>query len=212
MFPDLRLLISATVATFFLAATAGLYASMRITQDQIATRNDSRVAIEDSPIARISAAWPTPEPGRAAALRELTKIAKSSPVISDEIPDAPDRGDIDVPDTAAQSETPRTTEDAPAQHATGSTGIAVQPEAGSLSQPGHPDIQGNIGEAPEIGNANPGVAKTARPAAKKVQQVSKKRPARIAQRRKQIARTLDHHPIDPLLSGYPLYLTVPVTN
>ena len=212
MFPDLRLLISATVATFFLAATAGLYASLRITQDQIATRADSRVAIEDSPIARIAATWPIPEPDRASALRELSKIAKSSPVIADEPADTPDRGDIDVPDTAAQPVTPAPTEDTPAQHATGSTGIAAQPDAGSLNQPGHPDIQGNIGDAPEIAKANAGGGKALRPAVKKAQQVSKKRPTRTAQRRKQIARTLDH-PIDPLLNnGYPLYLTVPVTN
>ena len=53
MFPDLRLLISATVATFFLAATAGLYASLRITQDQIAaTRRCAQ--IEDAPVTRIA--------------------------------------------------------------------------------------------------------------------------------------------------------------
>ena len=106
MFPDLRLLISATVVTFFLAATAGLYASLRITQDQIAARNDGRG--EDSPIARISASWPAPEPGRTAALWELTKIARSPPVIAaDESADAPERGDIDVPDTAIASPTHR---------------------------------------------------------------------------------------------------------
>src|SRR4051794_31943898 len=135
MFPDLRLLISATVATFFLAATAGLYASMRITQDQIGAR-DSRVAIEDSPIARIAATWPLAEPDRVAALRDLTRIAKSSPVIAaDEAADAPDRGDIDVPDIAAQPGVPAATEDAASQHVTGSTGIAVAPEGGALNAP-----------------------------------------------------------------------------
>jgi hypothetical protein len=213
MFPDLRLLISATVVTFFLAATAGLYASLRVTQDQIATRNDSRGVIEDSPIARISASWPAPEPGRTAALWELTKIAKSLPVIaSDESADAPERGDIDVPDTATPADIPAATEVSPAQEATGSTGIAVQPEAGSLNAPGHPDIAGNIGEAPEIGNAKPRAGKTARPAVKKVQPMAKKKPPRIVQRRKQMARTPDPM-LDPLLkNGYPLYLTVPITN
>lgn len=212
MFPDLRLLISATVATFFLAATAGLYASMRITQDQIAPRNDSRAAIEDTPVARIAATWPIAEPDRASALRDLMTIAKAPPVIaSDEIPEAADRGDVDVPDTAMQPNMPAATEDTPEPHATGSTGIAVPQDTGSVNQPGHPDIQGNIGEAPEIAKANSGAGKTARPVPRKAQQVSKKRPARVAQRRKQIARTPD--PLDPLLgTGYPLYLTVPITN
>ncbi len=219
MFPDLRLLISATVVTFFLAATAGLYASLRITQDQITSRNDSRAAIEDTPIARIAATWPIPEPDRSAALRELMKVAKSPPVVaSDETADAPERGDIDVPDIsdlAAQPDRQTATEDEPAQHVTGSTGTAVQPEAGPYNQSGHPDIQGNIGETPEIASANPRAAKTARAAAKKAQQVSKKRTARIAQRRRQIAHapTQPDRPLAPApASGYPLYLTVPVTN
>lgn len=211
MFPDLRLLISATVVTFFLAATAGLYASLRITQDQIAARNDGRG--EDSPIARISASWPAPEPGRTAALWELTKIARSPPVIAaDESADAPERGDIDVPDTATPSDSPAAIEETPAQSVTGSTGTAVQPDTGSLNTPGHPDIAGNIGEAPETANAKPGAGKTARPVARKVQPVAKKKPPRIAQRRKQMARTPDPL-MDPLLkNGYPLYLTVPITN
>jgi len=81
MLPDLRLLISATVATFFLAATAGLYASLRITQEQIAARAEARAAHEDNPITRIANTWPTPEPGRTAALRELAKIAIYVPPI-----------------------------------------------------------------------------------------------------------------------------------
>jgi hypothetical protein len=228
MFPDLRLLISATVAAFFLAATAGLYASVRITPDQITTRSDSRGAIEDTPIARISSSWPAPEPGRTAALWELTKIAKSAPIVaSDESADVPEHGDIDIPDSDAKPETPAAIEVTPAQNTTGSigsaaqpeagiavqpeTGIAVQPETGSVHASVHPDIAGNIGEAPEIGNATPGTRKTARPAAKKVQPVAKKRPARIV-RRKQIAHTPEYQ-IDPLLkNGYPLYLTVPVYN
>jgi hypothetical protein len=220
MFPDLRLLISATVATFFLAATAGLYASVRITPDQITTRSDGRGAIEDTPIARISASWPAPEPGRTAALRELMQIAKSMPIVaSDESADEPEHDDIDIPETEAKPEIPAATEEAPAQNTTGSIGSAAQPEAGIAVQPEtasvhasvHPDIAGNIDEAPEIGNANPGSRKTARPAAKKVQPVVKKRPAKIV-RRKQIAHTPDYQ-IDPLLkNGYPLYLTVPITN
>ena len=83
MFPDLRLLISATVATFFLAATAGLYASLRITHDQIAARTDAR-PIEDAPVTRIANGWPTPEPSRAAALRDLVRIATHPPIVARE--------------------------------------------------------------------------------------------------------------------------------
>ena len=46
-----------------------------------------------------------------------------------------------------------------------------------------------------------------------MQQVIEKKNGENGAAAQQIARTLDHHPIDPLLIiGYPLYLTVPVTN
>lgn len=218
MFPDLRLLISATVATFFLAAMVGLYASLRITQDQIAARADSRTAIDDSPITRISSAWPLLEPGRAAALRELAKIAKYSPVISDEPAIAPDRGDITVVPDTTQPDVPIATEsrsdaslnDGPAPEATGSTGIVIQPEPGAVNQTDHPDIQGNIGDAAATENADVRAGKEIRPAAKRAQ-APKKKSVKIAQRRKKIAR-VPEFPVDLTNTGYPLYLTVPVTN
>jgi len=206
MFPDLRLLISATVATFFLAAMVGLYASLRITQDQIAARTDSRIVIEDSPITRIASAWPSPEPGRAAALRELAKIATYAPIISDVPASAADRSDVNA---APEGNSQASLNDAPAQDATGSTAIAVQP--GAVNQTDHPDIQGNIGEAPEIGNVNAGAEKPARPAAKKVLRASKKK-IREGDLTPEKNRAFSKHVVDPTTTGYPLYLTVPVTN
>lgn len=216
MFPDLRLLISATVATFFLAAIVGLYASLRITQDQFAARNDSRTAIDESPITRISTAWPLPEPGRAAALRDLAKIAKYSPAISDEPASAPDRGDIKAVPEATLPDTPIVAEggphaslnDGPAPDVATSNGIAVPSETGSVNQTGHPDIQGNVGDAAALQNA--GADKEVRRPAKTTIAAPKKKSV-TAQRRKKVVR-LPEPPVDPLASGYPLYLTVPVTN
>lgn len=79
MLPDLRLLIPATVATFFLAAALGLFASLRIAQEPPFPRADQLSAGEETPIARISASWPLPEPGRAAALRDLTRVTRPEP-------------------------------------------------------------------------------------------------------------------------------------
>lgn len=79
MLPDLRLLIPATVATFFLAAALGLFASLRIAQEPPFPRPDQLPAGEETPIARISASWPLPEPGRAAALRDLTRVTRPEP-------------------------------------------------------------------------------------------------------------------------------------
>ncbi|KAB2877383.1 MAG: hypothetical protein F9K38_12865 [Pseudorhodoplanes sp.] len=76
MLPDLRLLIPATVATFFLAAAAGLYASVRLVQDPFSA--DARAAADDSPINRIVTGWPRPEPNRTAALRELAVLLKEN--------------------------------------------------------------------------------------------------------------------------------------
>ena len=144
MFPDLRLLISATVATFFLAATAGLYASLRINQDQIAALADARI-IEDAPVTRIANGWPTPEPSRAAALRDLIRIATYPPIVArEEI--VTDRSGVDVPQDATQSTMPETQSHAalketPAQDVTGSTGIATKQEPASAQSDrstGHP--------------------------------------------------------------------------
>lgn len=79
MLPDLRILIPATVATFFLAAAAGLFASTRIAHDPLGAFADSRAAVdEQSPIMRISASWPLPEQSRSAALRDLAIAVKHS--------------------------------------------------------------------------------------------------------------------------------------
>ena len=170
MFPDLRLLISATVATFFLAATAGLYASLRITQDQITARTDAR-SIEDTPVTRIANGWPTPEPSRAAALRDLIRIATYPPIVAREefvtdrsatrmVPKSGNRFSDKIMRKALCRPTrrhpqPMPTEthshaalnEAPAHDVTGSTGIATPAEPGSVNQTDHPDIHGNIGDA-----------------------------------------------------------------
>jgi hypothetical protein len=192
----------------FLAAMVGLYASLRVTQDQIAARTDGRIVIEDSPITRIASAWPSPESGRAAALRELAKIATYAPIISGVPTSAADRSDVNA---APEGNSQASLNDAPAQDATGSIGIAVQLETGAVNQTDHPDIQGNIGEAPEIGNVTAGAEKPERRAAKKVLRASKKKYAKAIQRRRKIARSLEYV-VDPTTTGYPLYLTVPVTN
>lgn len=70
MFPDLRLLITATLSTFVVAAAVGLFASMRLVQEPLTTRNEGRI-VDESPIDRISLNWPLLEPNRAAALRTL---------------------------------------------------------------------------------------------------------------------------------------------
>jgi hypothetical protein len=88
MLPDLRLLIPATVATFFLAAALGLFASLRIAQEPPFPRSDQLAYGDDTPIARISASWPLPEPGRAAALRDLARVARLNSE-SDPASDAP---------------------------------------------------------------------------------------------------------------------------
>src|SRR5690606_27920045 len=75
MLPDLRLLILATVATFFVAAAAGLFGSVRVAQDSVVPHGDS-----ESPINRIQSSWPMPETNRAAALQELLTLAKTTPM------------------------------------------------------------------------------------------------------------------------------------
>jgi hypothetical protein len=241
MFPDLRLLISATVATFFLAATAGLYASLRITHDQIPARVDVR---EDAPVMRIANSWPTPEPSRAAALRDLTRIATYPPIVArEEI--VTDRSDVahdpekaspgldpgwkpvfgqdhaqrDVLQDATQSTMPLSTEshshaalnETPARDVTGSTGIATQPEPGSVNQTDRPDVHGNIGEAATIENTKARAAKDVPAAKKKVPQVTVTKKVRVTQRRRK-AVPPDPRPADQRIIGYPLYLTVPVFN
>jgi hypothetical protein len=237
MLPDLRLLISATVATFFLAATAGLYASLRITEEQIAARADARAAHEDNPITRIANSWPAPEPGRAAALRELARIATYAPVVAATEPESAtdhsgvphdpekwkpvfgqDHAQSDVMPEAAQSTLPPSGElpahaalsERPAQEVTGSTGIAAQPEAGPAIQTDHPDLHGNLGETAAREQAKISAGKSAQPARKKPQ-VTAKKVAHVAQRRRKTVPP-DPRPADQRIIGYPLYLTVPVFN
>ena len=174
MFPDLRLLICATVATFFLAATAGLCISLRITQDQITARADSRAALDDSPITRISAAWPLPEPGRAAALRELAVIAKVFSGRFDEPANTTERGEMRAVADPEQSSAPATLDaqpqaslnDAPVPEAagaipeaTGSTGIAAAPETSAglaADHAGHPERDRRDASNPQIRRRGPG--------------------------------------------------------
>ncbi len=187
MFPDLRLLISATVATFFLAATAGLYASLRITQDQLAARTDGRAIADDSPITRISAAWPLPEPGRAAALRDLMRITKIPPIGPEEPAIETQRGDKNAgPENPAHA----LLNEGPANNTTGSTGSAI---------------------SPDVAKTDTDSEKAQQPAAKKALQVPRKKSAKAGQPKKAIARAPEQ-PADPTASGYPLYLTVPVSN
>ncbi len=224
MFPDLRLLICATVATFILAAMAGLYISLRTTQDQITARAESRAALDDSPITRISAAWPLPEPGRAAALRELAVIAKVSPPDSAEPANTTDRGEIQAVADPEQSSAPATIDAPPLAslndasapkaagaipEATGSTGIAAAPETSAALAADHAVIPGGVGETLKPPKPKAGAGKERRAAVKKAQ-AAKKKAARAASRRRAVARIPD--PVDPQVSGYPLYLTVPVTN
>ena len=53
------------------------FASRRIRFPRARTR-------EDTPVTRIAKAWPTPEPSRAAALRDLTMIATYPPIVARE--------------------------------------------------------------------------------------------------------------------------------
>lgn len=106
MLPDLRLLIPATVATFFLAAILGLFASLRIAQEPPYVRSEQIAGVDDTPIARISASWPLPEPGRAAALRDLAKVVKLEPARNPVATDAsPSAGEPSVPAIAAGADT-----------------------------------------------------------------------------------------------------------
>ena len=217
MFPDLRLLISATVATFFLAALGGLYASLRITQDQIAARTEGRTIVDDSPITRISSAWPLPEPGRAAAMRELERMIKNASAVAEERANAAARDDANnaapganVP-VVAQDEQHALSNDAAAKDdATGSTGVADQPGSDAVHQRDHRAIRINPGDEDAIENANAGIGRALRPTIKKASPASKKKTAKILRRK--IPSPPLFNFLDPLTSGYPLYLTVPVTN
>ncbi len=193
MFSDLRLLISATVAAFFLAAMASLYVSLRITHDQIAARTDGRAMTEDTPIARISTAWPSLEPGRAAALRDLARIVNYSPAVPGE-PEGIEGGDVSAVPDITQPDTPAT---AP-QDAAGSTGLAASPEHAAVNRS---DIPGDAG-----------TEKTGRAAAKKTPQPAKKKPVAAVSQRRKAERPAENPTEPPAGSGYPLYLTVPVTN
>jgi hypothetical protein len=219
MFPDLRLLISATVATFFLAATAGLYASLRITQDQIAARADARAALEENPIMRITNSWPLPEPNRAAALRDLTKLPSGMPIVAATEPEsAPERSEpqiaIELPHSPPVNEPPLqiTLRETTAPEITHSTGIAVPPEKAetAVPAPDQPDIHGNIGEPAAREQPKLRHESGIQPARKKTQ-VTVKKVVRVTPRRKKPA-PLQTTPADQLITGYPLYLTVPVTN
>lgn len=231
MLPDLRLLISATVATFFLAAATGLYASLRVTQEQIAARADARAALEDNPIMRIANTWPLPEPGRAAALRDLARIPITvpitAPIVAASEPDAPvERNETEAMQEASQRDAPPempvplpsepalqvAVRESPAPDVDASTGIAAQPEPAPVVQTDHdhPDILGNEIDAAATELAKIRADKTTAAPSKKAKAPAKK--TRNVQRRRKPAPSAPVNPFDQLLSGYPLYLTVPVTN
>lgn len=81
MFPDLRLVITATILTFLLAVCAGLFVSVRVFHTPPTMRHDM-ASLDESPISRISLAWPMPGLDRSLALRELTTILKSPPDVT----------------------------------------------------------------------------------------------------------------------------------
>ena len=131
MLPDLRLLIPATVATFFLAAALGLFASLRIAQEPPYARTDQIAAADDTPIARISASWPFPDPDRAAALRDLARVVKlepgKNPVATDAAAETPSE---DAPPVATVPPAPaRTAAPTPPEAITEGQRLASRPEA-----------------------------------------------------------------------------------
>lgn len=180
MLPDLRLLIPATVLTFLLAAAGGLYASIRITHDPMSSLADSRMAIDDqSPIMRISASWPLPEPGRSAALRELASAVKYStlsipdPASAPAVPSEPDvRATIAESNSLASGEENEQQLPAPSrapQDAAPAAKVAARPD------PAEQDVATKA--AAPAGNARDAAAVDAKT-------VEKKKPAKTAQRKK----------------------------
>jgi len=182
MLPDLRLLIPATVLTFLLAAVGGLYASIRISHEPMSALADSRMAIdEQSPIMRISASWPLPEPGRSAALRELASAVKYStlsipdPASAPAVPSEPDvRAAIPESDSLASGEDgEQQQQSAPArtpQESETTARVAARPD--SIEQ------DAAAKSSASAANAKNDPATTAAKAA------DKKKPARTAQRKK----------------------------
>jgi hypothetical protein len=233
MLPDLRLLITAIVVTFLLAAAAGLYASLRVTQDQIAARADVRASYEENPIMRIANSWPLPEPSRAQALRDLTKLPSGMPIVAATEPEpAPERSEPQIAVELPQPQPPiappvnepqlqvalRVTT---TPEITQSTGIAAAPEktesapaAPATQQTDQPDIHGNAGDTPasELARmrAERSTDKSTLTVRKKAQ-APVKRTRTVARKRKPAPPALAA-PFDQLINGYPLYLTVPVTN
>jgi hypothetical protein len=236
MLPDLRLLITAIVVTFLLAAAAGLYASLRVTQEQIAARADARAALEENPITRISNSWPLPEPSRAAALRDLTKLPSGMPIVAATEPEpapAPERSELQITPSQVIVEMPQpqppitppvndpqmqvALRETTPPEVTHSTGIATPPEKteSATAAPTTPAVQ--PADQPDVhGNAgNRTVSESAKPRTGKASVTVYKKPmkkTRAVARKRRPAPPAVPAPFDQLLTGYPLYLTVPVTN
>jgi hypothetical protein len=233
MLPDLRLLITAIVVTFLLAAAAGLYASLRVTQEQIAARADVRASYEENPIMRIANSWPLPEPSRAQALRDLTKLPSGMPIVAATEPEpAPERSEPQIVVELPQPQPPivppvnepqlqvalRVTT---TPETTQSTGIAAPPEktesapaAPATQQTDQPDIHGNAGDTPASELARMRAERSTDKSTvtvRKKAQTAVKRTRTIARKRRPAPPALAT-PFDQLINGYPLYLTVPVTN
>ena len=181
MLPDLRLLIPATVLTFLLAAVGGLYASIRISHEPMSALADSRMAIdEQSPIMRISASWPLPEPGRSAALRELASAVKYStlsipdPASAPAVPSEPDvRTAIPESNSLSSGESGEQQQSAPErvpQENESAARVAARPD--SIEQ------DATAKTAASAANVKNDPATTAAKAA------DKKKPARTTQRKK----------------------------
>ena len=235
MLPDLRLLITAIVVTFLLAAAAGLYASLRVTQEQIAARADVRASYEENPIMRIANSWPLPEPSRAQALRDLTKLPSGMPIVAATEPEpAPERSEpqpqiaVELPQPqppivppVSEPQLQVALRDTTAPEITQSTGIAAAPEktesapaAPATQQTDQPDIHGNAGDTPASELARMRAERSTDKSTvtvRKKAQAPVKRTRTVARKRKPVPPA-SVTPLDQLINGYPLYLTVPVTN
>lgn len=152
MLPDLRLLIPATVATFFVAAAAGLFASVRVAQDSVEVHADGRIANDESAFTRISMSWPMPGANRAIAMQELSafvrkatlaplKAAAAEPIVAISV--APS-----AEETAALQPKPESMPETPPDI------VAAAPEPSSDSD-GRPDLP-PLANAPD--QAEPGTA------------------------------------------------------
>jgi hypothetical protein len=183
---------------------------------------------------RIANSWPLPEPSRAQALRDLTKLPSGMPIVAATEPEpAPERSEPQIVVELPQPQPPivppvnepqlqvalRVTT---APEITQSTGIAAAPEktesapaAPAAQQTEQPDIHGNAGDTPASELARMRAERTIDKSTltvRKKAQTAVKRTRTVARKRKPAPPPALATPFDQLINGYPLYLTVPVTN